>query len=326
MSSFQKATKKQAKLRMCIEGLSGSGKTFTALSIAKHFGRVAVIDTERGSASKYADEFDFDVLELESFSPDDYIRAMIDAHNAGCYDVLVIDSLSHAWAGKDGALEQVDNAKSRSQSGNSFAAWKDVTPKWNKLIDVITRIPLHVIGTLRQKTEYVIEVNDKGRQAPKKVGLAPIFREGSEYEFDVVSVMDREHHFIVEKSRCRSLQDKVFFKPEGKEIADELLAWLGSGEAATKTVKTDKEVVYETEEIQRSKAVGRRLKETGVNMDTFNMYMKAAWKLDTLKNGLNEAEYNGIMLALSKDTKEEIEEYLEFVIETEVESETEVEP
>jgi KaiC/GvpD/RAD55 family RecA-like ATPase len=107
---FQKATKKSARLRMALIGVAGAGKTYTALSVAQHLGKkVAVIDTERGSASKYSDLFEFDVLEIDTYGPKTYVDAMEAAEEAG-YDVLIIDSLSHAWAGKDGALEQVDRA------------------------------------------------------------------------------------------------------------------------------------------------------------------------------------------------------------------------
>src|SRR5690606_34635021 len=109
MSGFKKATKSQAKLRMAITGPSGSGKTYTALSVGTPLGRIAVIDTERGSASKYADLFDFDVLELTEYNPRNYIEA-IRAACAGGYDVLIIDSLSHAWSGQGGVLELVDRA------------------------------------------------------------------------------------------------------------------------------------------------------------------------------------------------------------------------
>ena len=70
---FTPATKARAKARLGLIGPSGSGKTFSALRIAQGLGgRVGFIDTEHGSASKYADLFKFDVLELESFSPDVY--------------------------------------------------------------------------------------------------------------------------------------------------------------------------------------------------------------------------------------------------------------
>src|SRR5690625_2494356 len=116
MNLFKPATKTQSKLRMALIGPSGSGKTSTAPSLAQHLGeRIAVIDTERGSASKYSDIFSFDVLELESFSPDRYLEGISAAAQAG-YDVLIIDSLSHAWMGRDGVLEFVDKAAARSRS------------------------------------------------------------------------------------------------------------------------------------------------------------------------------------------------------------------
>ena len=102
---FKRATKTQIRLRLALSGASGSGKTMSSLAIASHLGqRIAVIDTERGSASRYADLFEFDVLELESFHPTKYISAIKAAESAG-YDVLIIDSLSHAWIGKDGELD-----------------------------------------------------------------------------------------------------------------------------------------------------------------------------------------------------------------------------
>ena len=124
--AFQKAQRSARKARIALLGPSGAGKTYSALAIAVRLGvRVAVIDTERGSASKYADLFEFDVLELESFAPQEYIAAIKDAEANG-YECIVIDSLSHAWTGKDGALEQVNNANKRAQNPNSWAAWRDV--------------------------------------------------------------------------------------------------------------------------------------------------------------------------------------------------------
>src|SRR5688572_28015560 len=119
MSAFKKASKKQQKLRLAITGPAGAGKTYTALTLAKHMGdRVALIDTERGSASKYAgDVADFDTLELDHFGVPQYLKAIADARAEG-YPVLVIDSLSHAWSGKGGILEEADNR------GGKFQAWK----------------------------------------------------------------------------------------------------------------------------------------------------------------------------------------------------------
>jgi hypothetical protein len=226
---FQKATKKRARLRMGLVGPSGSGKTFTALRVGVALGeKIAVIDSERGSASKYADKFGFDVVELESFDPRKYVEVINAAGEAG-YDVLVIDSLSHAWNGKDGALEMVDNAAKRSKSGNSFGAWRDVTPVHNALVDAILRSKCHVIATMRAKTEWILEKDERtGKQTPRKVGLQPVQRDGMEYEFDVVGDLD-DASFAISKTRCSALKEKVFREP-GEDLAEILKGWLTDGE------------------------------------------------------------------------------------------------
>ena len=225
---FRKATKEQLKLRMALIGPAGSGKTYSALNIAQHLGkRIAVIDTEHGSASKYAGLFAFDVVELDSFHPQNYIAGIQAAEQAG-YDVLIIDSLSHAWMGKDGALELVDRAAKRSPSGNSFAAWRDVTPLHNQLIEAMLGARLHLIVTMRSKMEYVQDKDEKGRTQIRKVGLQPVQRDGLEYEFDVVADLDTENTFIVGKTRCPQLTGVIVPRP-GKEVADTLLAWLTDG-------------------------------------------------------------------------------------------------
>lgn len=234
---FTKATKKQSKLRLAIDGPSGSGKTYTALIAATALakgGKIAVIDTERGSASLYSDKFQFDVLELHTFSPSVYVEAITSAEEAG-YKVIVIDSLSHAWEGEGGALEMVDQAAKRSQSGNSYTAWKDITPIHRKMVDAMLQSPCHVIATMRSKTEYIIEqVEKNGRtmSVPKKIGMAPVQRQGMEYEFTVVCDMNTEHDLIVSKSRCELIADAVVNKPDGKWFK-QIVDWLDSGEAVT---------------------------------------------------------------------------------------------
>jgi hypothetical protein len=231
MTTFHKATKSKARLRMAIPGPAGSGKTYTALSIARHLGqRVAVIDTEHGSAAKYADLFDFDTATLDSFSIDNYISTIKMAEQAG-YDVLIIDSLSHAWTGKDGALEEVERLRRSSKSGNAYTAgWGEVTPKQNKLIDAILATPMHVIATLRTKTAYEMETVN-GKITPRKVGTEPIQRQGVDYEFDVVGEMDPDHLMRITKTRCPVLTDKAFDKP-GQDVAAILNAWLNDGAPA----------------------------------------------------------------------------------------------
>lgn len=227
--TFQKATKKSARLRMALIGVAGAGKTYTALSIAQNLGqKVAVVDTERGSASKYSDLFEFDVMEMESYGPKMYVDAIKAAEEAG-YDVLIIDSLSHAWAGKDGALEMVDRAAKRSQAGNTFGAWRDVSPLHNQMVDAIVSSRIHIIATMRAKTEYVQEKDPKsGRTTVRKIGLAPVQRDGLEYEFDVVATLDSDNNLIVGKTRCPAIAGAVVNKA-GREIARSLKNWLTDG-------------------------------------------------------------------------------------------------
>lgn len=224
---FSKATKKRAKLRLALMGPSGSGKTFTALSIAGAFGRVAVIDTEHGSASKNASLFEFDVLELTNYHPQRYIDALNAAADAG-YDVVIIDSLSHAWNGTGGVLEIVDKAAAKSDSKNTFAAWRDATPLQLKLVESILAAPLHVIVAMRSKTEYVLELDKRGKMTPRKVGTAPIQRDGIEYEFDVVGEMTAEHDLIITKTRVPLLNDEAIPTP-GEGLGVTLLKWLSDG-------------------------------------------------------------------------------------------------
>lgn len=242
MVAFVKAEKKQAKLRLAIDGPSGSGKTYTALIAATALargGKIAVIDTERGSASLYADQFEFDVAELNTFSPQNYIDAIDMAEKAG-YAVVVIDSLSHAWEGEGGALDMVDAATARSQSKNSYFAWRDVTPLHRKLVDAMLQSKCHIIATMRSKTEYVIEEverNGKKTQIPRKVGTAPIQRAGMEYEFTIVGDMDLDHRLVISKSRMASLADDVVVKPDAKWFG-QIVDWLNSGAPASEPQRT----------------------------------------------------------------------------------------
>lgn len=229
--AFRRAQRAQRKARIGLIGPSGSGKTYTALMLAKGLagdgGRIAVIDTENNSAALYADECEFDVLNLDTFSPEVYVEAIKAAEAAG-YDVLIIDSLSHAWMGKEGALEQVDKAARRYQ-GNTYAAWRDVTPMHNALVEAMVRCKCHLIVSMRARTEYVVEKDEKtGKSTPRKVGMAPIQRDGLEYEFDIVADMDSDNNFIVSKTRYKPLTGAVIKKPQ-PELGREILVWLESG-------------------------------------------------------------------------------------------------
>lgn len=241
-SLFRKATREQAKLRAAFIGPAGSGKTYTSLAIATSLadlirqsggaGRVAVIDTECGSAELYAGTFDFDTLALEKHSPLDYVEA-IGAAEAEGYDVVVLDSLSHAWIGKDGALEQVDKAADRDPRNNSFTAWRTVTPKHNKLVEKMLSCKAHLIATIRAKTEFVQEKNEKtGKTEIRKLGLAPIQRDGLEYEFTLVGDIDLSNQLKISKTRLDGViaPGDVFERP-GRALAQKIYGWLTAGSA-----------------------------------------------------------------------------------------------
>lgn len=236
--AFKKAVKEQTKLRLAIDGLAGSGKTYSTLSIASWIaklmreqqqgeGRIALIDSERGSASLYADRFDFDVSELETFSPLAYVDAIKEAEHLG-YDIIIADSISHAWQGKDGALDQKDRAAERK--GNSWTAWRGVTPKHNALVDAMLQCKAHFMATMRVKMEYVQEKDASGKTEIKKVGLQSIQREGMEYEFTIVGDIDHSHTMKIAKTRLDGVMDigDQFEKP-GEQFARKVYGWLMSG-------------------------------------------------------------------------------------------------
>lgn len=226
---FTPAERKNLKVRWAIMGPSGSGKTYTALTMAFALcpsgGNVAVIDTEHGACSKYEGmtphdvPWKFQVNELKFFDPMSY-TALVDNAGAVGFDVIVIDSLSHAWQGIGGALQQVENAS----GSNKYTAWKDVTPRHQAMIESMLASPAHIIATMRARMDYVLD----DKNVPQKVGLAPVQRNDMEYEFDVWSSMDMQHDMKIESSRCPDLDGKVFNRP-GPEVVDLVRPWLDAG-------------------------------------------------------------------------------------------------
>lgn len=244
---FQKAIKRDAKLRLALSGPAGSGKTYTLLTLAKYLGGpIAYVDTEHGSASKYAhtdtcggegkcqdpSHFEFDVIEPTSFDPREMV-SFIDAAVEGGYRVICGDSLSHYWMGPGGELDLVD-AKAKTERGNSFAAWKTVTPYHNALVDKMISAPIHVLMAMRTKTEWVVEKDEKGKSVPRKIGMAPVMRDGIEFEFDVCGDLDQDNNLSITKSRCSALQGKVINRP-GKAMAETLTEWLAGAPPRVQT-------------------------------------------------------------------------------------------
>jgi hypothetical protein len=238
MSQFKKAERRQTALKIAITGPSGSGKTFSALLIASGIGKkIAVVDTENGSASLYADMdkgplagIDFDTLPIEPpYTIQKYVEA-INLAEKGKYDVLLIDGISPAWAGEGGLLDKKDALDQRGGSG--YTNWAGVTKEHEQFKARLLTADIHLICTMRSKQDYVLELNAKGKSVPKKVGMAPIQRDGMEYEFTTVLDLAMDHNAIASKDRT-NLFDGQVFKPTqltGKKIMD----WLKGGAPVTK--------------------------------------------------------------------------------------------
>jgi hypothetical protein len=218
-------------------GPSGSGKTYSALRIAKGIAEkmgvpYAVIDTEARSASKYAGRFSFKVENLQNKTIDGYIAAMRTASDAG-YQVLVIDSLSHAWRE---LTEEVDRITQANNYRNSLLSWGKAGPKQKRFIEAILNFPGHIIATMRSKNEWVIGEKN-GKAVPENVGLAPEQGKDIEYEFDLLLKMDQNHQAAVIKDRTGLYQDQVISLPDetfGANLHDWLTTGVSPGEAGTK--------------------------------------------------------------------------------------------
>lgn len=224
---FGTATRRKAKLRLAILAPAGGGKTKGALKIARglaEWDKVYVLDSERGSASLYANDGPFKVAELDEYNPQKYIDGIKAAEEAGA-EVIIIDSLSHAWAGTGGTLDLKGAAEAKS--GNGWTAWRNVTPLHNALVEAMLQSKCHVIATMRVKMEYVQEKDVAGKTVIKKVGLQPVQREGLEYEFTTLFDVDVEHFATCAKDRT-GLFDTRRFKID-ESIGTELKTWLDSG-------------------------------------------------------------------------------------------------
>lgn len=272
---FKKAKRSLSYLRLAIQGPSGSGKTYGALLLAKGLGgRIAVIDTERGSASLYADNPEmpeFDVLELQPpFTPERYIEAITAAREAG-YDILVIDSMTHEWSGEGGCLDINERIAEASPSKNTWAAWAKTTPRHRKFVDAMLMAPMHIIATMRSKTEVV--QNEKGKFV--KTGTKSEQRDGMDYEFTVVFDCQPSHAATTSKDRTGLFRDGVSAITEatGKQIKQ----WLDGAGATPEEVAALKAKIIEAESVEELTAIGQEIAAKGLCRED-RAEMLAVWK------------------------------------------------
>jgi len=230
---IKKAVRERIWLKVATMGPSGAGKTFGSIALAKGLaptGKVLVVDTENGSASYYADKWDFDVVDMHApFTSQKYMEVLAEAVRLG-YEVIVFDSMSHEWAASGGVLDKksdFDRAK-----GEKWGNWQDAKKPHSLFKEAWLQAPIHVVATMRSKMEYVLELNDKGKQVPRKVGLAPIQDGDSEYEFGVAFEIDRDSHLATAAKDRTGLFDGRSFTL-GEAIGRELLEWRESGAPLT---------------------------------------------------------------------------------------------
>lgn len=225
-AAFRPATRQAVKLKAAIAGPSGSGKTVGALALATSLGaKVAVVDTENESSTLYAGDYKFDIHSISPpYHTDKYLLAIAKAVEAK-YDVLVIDSIAHQWSGTGGILDRKTAADQRG--GNSFTNWAPFTIEHERFRAALLQAPIHIIATVRTKQEYVLAENDKGKQAPKKMGMAPQQREGMDYEFTLWLELQMDHRALAVKDRTK-LFDGQLLNLMDKEIGKNLLNWIGN--------------------------------------------------------------------------------------------------
>lgn len=227
--AFVKAVRKQAKLRLALTGPSGSGKTYSSILLAKGLGgKVAVIDTEHGSASLYCDLMEFDVLELTApYTPERYIAAIKEAESAG-YETLIIDSITHEWNGTGGMLQLNEQLAASKYKGNTWSAWSESDPRHRKFVDTILQAKMHVIVTMRSKTETSSEKDSNGKTKILQLGMKAEQRDGIIYEFTTVLDLVHGGNFATatkDRTGLFSGDPQVITPETGKA----LMAWLDTG-------------------------------------------------------------------------------------------------
>ena len=219
MLNIRPSTRKQAKIKLALQGCAGSGKTYSALLLAygmtSDWSKIAVIDSENGSADLYAHLGTYNVVSLGGdYSPENYIEAITLCENAGM-EVIIVDSISQCW---DYLLDFHAGLQ-----GNSFANWAKVTPRQNAFVQKILQSAVHIICTMRTKQDYVL--NEKnGKMVPEKVGLKAMQRDGMDYEFTVVLDIDLKHHVQASKDRTGLFMGRPEFTITPK-VGQAILNW-----------------------------------------------------------------------------------------------------
>lgn len=240
----KKAKREKIYVKLALMAPSGGGKTYGSLRLAsgmaeeikKETGKDAKIllaNTEQKRGYYYANEFDYDIVDIEPpHNPEKYVELIDFAVSEG-YDILIIDSSSHEWEGKGGCLEL------QQQAGGTYQAWGKITPRHNRFIDAIADSPIHIIATMRGKDQYEVNKDERGKTSVQKLGVGAKQRDGFEYEFTCTFLIDQ-------KTNCAEVQkdNTHIFEGEGSTLLTEnhgrkIIQWANSGEGYTPVAKKD---------------------------------------------------------------------------------------
>ena len=254
---IRQAERRQAKIKLALQGAAGSGKTFSGLLLSRglvsDWSKVAIIDTENGSADLYAHLGQYQVLPLKPpFSPERYMKAIETCEAAGM-EAIVIDSISHCW---DYLLDYHANLQ-----GNSFTNWAKVTPRQRNFIEKILQSEAHIIATMRTKQDYVLNQKD-GKFVPEKVGLKAIQRDGVDYEFTVVFDLDLQHHCKATKDRTGLFMDQPEFKIT-TATGEQVRQWCEAGT----TVEEVRQMIRKCSSMEELKELYQRYQSYYVHLD-----------------------------------------------------------
>jgi hypothetical protein len=255
------AEKRKSKLRLAISGVAGGGKTYSALLIAYgitgDWKKITVVDTENGSADLYSDLGNYNVISLlKPYSPERYEEAIHTCEDAGD-EVIIVDSLTHAWAGEGGLLDK--KGKIEDKTGNGWTAWRTITPQHNRLVETLLGSSCHIICTLRAKMDYAQEKDATGKTIIRKVGMGSIQRDGMEYEFTTFFDINQDHTIETNKDRTGLFDGKSFVPTHrtGKEFKE----WLESG---GEPIETLAEIIKKIKKIANEKLEDKTMtKEQG---------------------------------------------------------------
>lgn len=234
MFTIQKATRKNVSIKVALMSPSGGGKTYSSLRLATGMAkelermngkksRIIMINTEGARGYYYANEFDYEVVDINPpYNPEKFIQAIQFVEREGA-DIIIMDSTSHEWEGKGGCLEL------HTQAGGRYQDWAKVTPRHEQFIEAMAKSPVHIIATMRGKDKYELEKDDNGKTTVNKLGLGAKQREGFEYEFTCTFTIDQRTNLATSQKDNTHIFEEDLAVVLTEEHGRRLVQWANSG-------------------------------------------------------------------------------------------------